>query len=509
MSRCQQVGRAVATCLRQQPLATRPSMAAAARAFSSTTGRPDDAPTTATTTTAEEKKKSEKPEPAGAGSSGGSPSPTGATKQATAGKKSKKEAPKQEPPTSRKPNDTDFKRRMLDPEVTTLRWAEKLLVKRGTPPVGSRRRRVAIRTSQNIPFDQLPLQCFQEARKILVADRQEKLAQIAAEMAKIRALAKAEPPKDRENGEHGRQLRLASLREYVERLKILADINDPEVKRRFEDGLGDMNKPIYRHLAEKKWRSYALKLIKQRIDQYYIVPDLLPKFEPNLDVQLTFRQRKVSPGDIVDSLISERPPTLRVQCFTGGERLVTVAVVDSDVPLVDEDGFARRCHFLAANIPLHPARPLLPLGQIRESGSGSNGSLAAPWLPPFAQKGSPYHRLSVFVLDQKDNKPVDAKALRDAYGARDGFSIKSLRDKFPLVPAGFTLFRAVWDDHTADVMARHDIPGADVELRHARVHSLKPPRKARGWEAKRQGPKYRHLWKYTHRIGTPKRKFVR
>lgn len=127
---------------------------------------------------------------------------------------------------------------MLDPEVTTLRWAERLLVKRGTPPVGSRRRRVAIRTSQNIPFDQLPLQCFQEARKILVADREEKLAQIAAEVAKIRALEKAEPPKDRKNGEHVKQLRLASLRKYVERLKILADINDPEVKRRFEDGLG-------------------------------------------------------------------------------------------------------------------------------------------------------------------------------------------------------------------------------------------------------------------------------
>ncbi|KAL8371804.1 hypothetical protein RB595_001549 [Gaeumannomyces hyphopodioides] len=499
-------------------------MAAAARAFSSTPGRPEDAPTTTATTTAAkattegEEKKRKKPEPAGTGGSGSSSTPAGAAKPATApsaaGKRSKKEAPKQEPPTSRKPNDTDFKRRMLDPEVTTLRWAEKLLVKRGTPPVGSRRRRVAIRTSQNIPFDQLPLQCFQEARRILVADRQEKLVQIAAEVAKIRALEKAEPPKDRKNGEHGRQLRLASLRKYVERLKILADINDPEVKRRFEDGLGDMNKPIYRHLAELKWRSYAFKLMQQRISQYHIVPDLLPKFEPNLDVQLTFRQRKISPGDVVDSLISERPPTLRVQSFTGGERLVTVAVVDSDVPLVDEDGFARRCHFLAANIPLHPTRPLLPLGQIREEGGGStssssNGSLAVPWLPPFAQKGSPYHRLSVFVLDQKDNKPVDAKALCDAYGARDGFSVKSLRDKFPLVPAGFTLFRSVWDDHTADVMARHDIPGADVELRHARVRSLKPPRKARGWEAKRQGPKYRHLWKYTHRIGTPKRKFVR
>ena len=74
---------------------------------------------------------------------------------------------------------------------------------------------------------------------------------------------------------------------------------------------------------------------------------------------------------------------------------------------------------------------------------------------------------------------------------------------------GFNIFRAEWDAGTARVMARHGIEGADVEFRRKRVHSLKPPRKARGWEAKHQGPKYRHLWKYTHRINTPKRKFVR
>ena len=74
-----------------------------------------------------------------------------------------------------------------------------------------------------------------------------------------------------------------------------------------------MNKPIYRHLAEKKWRGYPFRQITQRISQLNIVPDVLPKFEPTMDVQLHFRRAKIEPGSIVDSRVSELAPRLRVQ----------------------------------------------------------------------------------------------------------------------------------------------------------------------------------------------------
>lgn len=259
---------------------------------------------------------------------------------------------------------------------------------------------------------------------------------------------------------------------------------------------GDMSKPIYRHYAEQKWRSYDHRLITQRISQFNIVPDILPKLEPTADVQLFFRSIKVAPGDVVDSAVSENVPRLRVQVFDKGPRLVSVAIVDADVPDIAGDAFFKRCHFLAANIPLDPTDTSLPLSRIK-----ADDQLAVPWLPAYAQKGSPYHRLAVFVLEQKDGQRVDVAKMRELYAAtRDGFSLKSCRDKFGLHPFGFNLFRSVWDDNTASVMARHNLPGADVELRPTRVHSLKPPVKARGWEAKRQGPKYRHVWKYTKRI---------
>ncbi len=266
-----------------------------------------------------------------------------------------------------------------------------------------------------------------------------------------------------------------------------------------------MNKPIYRYLAHRKWNAMERKIIMQRIEQFHIVPDLLPKFEPVMDVRLLFRGYKVAPGAIINSRITETAPTLRMQVFDKGKRLFSVVVLDSDVPDAKTDSFQKRLHFLATNIPWDPTKTSLVLPRLSSDSASSDselGALAVPWLPAFSQAGAPYHRLSVFVLQHHDNAPLDAAKLKELYDAqgREGFSLKSFRDKFDLTPVGFSMFRTVWDENTADVMARHGIPGADVEFRHKRVVSLKPPRKARGWEAKRQGPKYRHLWKYTKRI---------
>lgn len=365
---------------------------------------------------------------------------------------------------------------------------------KGLQPIGSRRRRVAIRSPGNdIPFEQLPYQTFQEALKIIAADRLEKIERIRIETAKIARLEQRDP-ETVNGGQRGKDRRLKDLRKEVEDLKILADINDPLVKKRFEDGLGDMNKPIYRYYTRQKWLSYDYKLIVQRIEQFHIVPDLVDKLEPTIDVKLLFRGQKISPGSIVPSNVSENMPLLRVQLFDRGERLFTVVVVDADVPDVSKDCYWKRCHFLAANIPLNPCNTSLPFSKMDKD------KIALPWLPPTSQKGAPYHRLAIFLLEQVDNEMFDVAKMREVYSSRDHFCVKVLRQKYKLLPKGFNMFRSVWDDTTAEVMQRHNIPGADVELRRVHIPSIKPYKGPRGWEAKRQGPKYRHLWHRTRRI---------
>jgi large subunit ribosomal protein L35 len=114
-----------------------------------------------------------------------------------------------------------------------------------SPRLGSLRRRAALATTGNIPFEQLPYQCFQEARKILAQDREEKVAKIVIEIKKIKRLEATDASVFR-GGEEHKQRRLRGLRRQVEKLKILADINDPSIKRRFEDGQGASIVPFSR-----------------------------------------------------------------------------------------------------------------------------------------------------------------------------------------------------------------------------------------------------------------------
>ena len=247
-----------------------------------------------------------------------------------------------------------------------------------------------------------------------------------------------------------------------------------------------MNRPIYRHLADRKWRSYRRKILMQRISQMYIVPDMLPHLDPTADVSLRFdrsRHRTLQPGEFVDSTVSEVPPSLSVQVFDKGPRLVSVAVVDQDVPDEKRDGFGSRCHFLAVNIPLSPTVRSIPLSKLNEE-----EQIVLPWLPPYAQKGAPYHRLAVFVMQQDYDddkngveKKLDVKTLREnPIYARDGFKIRKFVDKELLRPIGMHLFRSKWDEGTDAVVTRAGIEGMNIE--YVRKKPEKAPYKKKDGE---------------------------
>lgn len=223
---------------------------------------------------------------------------------------------------------------------------------------------------------------------------------------------------------------------------------------------GDMNRPIYRYLADRQWRSYKRLLIMQRISQMHIVPDIVPFLDPIAEVTLAFGPRMVQPGEFVDSRISEVPARLRIQVFDKGERLVTIAIVDPDVPNEATDGFRTRCHFLAVNIPVSPTSTSFPLSRL-------GAHTALPWLPPFAQKGAPYHRVSIFILQQPPGVALDLAATK-----RDGFNLQSFKDRHALTPVGVNLFRSRWDEGTDGVMERGGMEGADIEFHRKKPEKL-------------------------------------
>lgn len=280
------------------------------------------------------------------------------------------------------------------------------------------------------------------------------------------------------------------MRHRLEKEKIWADINDPLVKKRFEDGMGDMSKPIYRHLADKKWRSYAREILLQRIHQMNVVPDLLPSIDPVVSTSLMFpvkatpwKRRNIPHGEIVESAVSEMPPVLKIQPYEKGEKLVTIAVMNPDVPDVENDDFSYRCHFLAVNVPISPEGALVKFDKLGED------QVVHPWLPAFSQKGAPYQRMSIFVLEQPaaekvpigsgevaPSKSLEVAKVKESrggkYAEREGFTLRSLVMALGLKPIGVDLFRTEWDEGTKGVMKRAGISGWDVEFKRKRVEPL-------------------------------------
>ena len=245
-----------------------------------------------------------------------------------------------------------------------------------------------------------------------------------------------------------------------------------------------MNRPIYRHLADKKWREYKRPLLMQRIAQMHVVPDVLPHLDPIAQVELSFGRRTVHPGDFVDSRISEVPARLVVQPFDKGERLVTVAVVDPDVPDESKDSFGSRCHYLAVNIPISPVSTRISLPTLSEA-----DRVVHPWLPPLAQKGAPYHRLAVLILQQDPKEDgqdahLDLESFKSSKAyPRDGFTIRRFLSNeartTSLTPIGVHLFRSKWDEGTDGVAQRAGIQAMEVEYTRRKPEKL-PYRKKDG-----------------------------
>jgi large subunit ribosomal protein L35 len=236
-----------------------------------------------------------------------------------------------------------------------------------------------------------------------------------------------------------------------------------------------MSKPIYRYLAEKKWRQHKRLVLEQRITQLFVVPDLLPTLDIVADIDLGFGRKLVAPGAFVDSAVSEKMPRLNVQTFTPGEKLVTVVVVDADVPVPAKDSFAYRCHFIASNIKISPSETSIPLQRIAQEDAKIEDpaarKIALPWIAPWAHKGAPYHRLAVFVLEQKEGRTLDTVQLSKV--GRDNFNLRSLISQQKLNPLAATLFRTKWDEDMAGVMERAGVKDQiNVEFKRKRIEPL-------------------------------------
>ncbi|KAI9510695.1 PEBP-like protein [Russula earlei] len=272
---------------------------------------------------------------------------------------------------------------------------------------------------------------------------------------------------------------IENAKKTLDVLDIMAQVNLPEVRWKAANGMGpenvaDMNQKVYRHLIEQRWRNEgALDLLMERLYQMHVIPDILPRLQPTVDLRVVFPEappknvvlrarakRKTMPVEPGVFLVNEQtrhPPKLYATVFHPESRLYTLLMVDpgkclaaltdrlnfesyADVPDKDNQAFKTFLHWLQPNIPLSATSAgLLP------------SAVHTPYLPPHPAQGTPYHRYVLLLLPHED--PTKKLSLPPGTLERDSFDVRRFTQEHALRTdgGGAFMWRAVWDNESSRI----------------------------------------------------------
>ena len=233
-------------------------------------------------------------------------------------------------------------------------------------------------------------------------------------------------------------------------------VNDPATRSLFREtgGSGYMDRPVMRHLAERKWKKEGGQdLIMGRIYQNKVVPDVVPDIAPLNPLLLAVDNQTIEPGSTMDSRSIEKPPALHYQSFQhpsiptnknpNPSALYTLVVVNPDEPDTVNHSYSTRLHYLKTDIPL---------SVISDSEHIINSTLGkeiVSWEPIAPPKHTDRHRL-VFVLFRQYK---DTFSKLTSAPPRENFNVRSLMATFdfPLNSiVGINLVKTQWTEESSE-----------------------------------------------------------
>ncbi|GAA5956966.1 hypothetical protein JCM3765_006654 [Sporobolomyces pararoseus] len=227
----------------------------------------------------------------------------------------------------------------------------------------------------------------------------------------------------------------------LEKLEVEAWSNDPETRWRANNGQADLSKPVFRFLAERKWRKEGdLAILMQRVTQMSVTPDLLPEIAPEADLRIRVGEEQIVPGVFTAPADTREGIEVSAQVFHSDERLYTLLLVDPDVPDELNQSFTTFAHWIVPNIPLSAtSSPILPLNSLPST---------LPYVPPHPQNGTPYHRYTVLLFAQPENTKL---SLNEHEIERLDFDVRDFAAEHKLEAKGVSFFRQKWDKSVSKI----------------------------------------------------------
>jgi large subunit ribosomal protein L35 len=105
---------------------------------------------------------------------------------------------------------------------------------------------------------------------------------------------------------------LSRLQQLATDLQVKAELNDPEVQWRFRTGMRDMNRPVYRYMAQREFQKDHKSKLIERVTQMRVCPDVLEQFDPAAQVIVQYGDNRVQeagiflqPGEVSPSRIKQ------------------------------------------------------------------------------------------------------------------------------------------------------------------------------------------------------------
>ncbi|KAI9008096.1 hypothetical protein BC832DRAFT_553064 [Gaertneriomyces semiglobifer] len=307
-----------------------------------------------------------------------------------------------------------------------------------------------------------------------------------------------------------------TVKAEIARKHLELEYADVQNHRTFARGQGDITKPIFANMQNKRWRYYYIPRLLKHAEEHRIIGDTLPeRIVPEVNVELNFQNTRWNCpyGQPVPPIWTLYSPEIVIT--TGSEQLrhYTLMLVDLDRPDPDSKSIEEWCHWLVTDIPVQ-GRLVIPGGSsplLRAPSEASQtmlagasfipappakeptipGNVVFPYVPahPAASNPRKVHRYFLAVLEQpsstlkldvegwgqiaeeataklrkaqtKGNTPAYAKST-DGEGERQlkvrerGVPLpltKFMKD-YDLSIKGHGFFSAIWDIHTPYVFSR-------------------------------------------------------
>lgn len=253
-------------------------------------------------------------------------------------------------------------------------------------------------------------------------------------------------------------------------LLVKAELENPEVLHNFETGKYDLSLPVYRHLAEEKWRSYDLMLTMQRLETLHVIPDTMPTLDPKADVKVKFGHNTrsefvgdIEPGTVLPAFAVSVPPTIKVQEFDTSDYdlgLYTAVLINPDTPDLKRNSFKTSLNYGLHNVPLtYTDNLILPAKLL------SNPEyIFHQYTPLVPEKNAQKQRACLWVFRQ--SKKLDNLSFNP-----DKFDIRKFAADNGLTAVGAHVWRQVFDRSVNETRERFGLPKGRV---FRRVRGNKP-----------------------------------